>query len=156
MSALIAAAKAGHLSVVTARIRDGKLHAVDCHGNTALHWASSLGNMAVVEALLAAGANASVRNNWGSTPVHMAVRNGKSTILQRLIAAGGNIDQQDSSRCTPLHDAVIGDRCACASLLLFHGCDVAARDYLGRTAEERARDFILDRREIAKLITAEV
>src|SRR5688572_24472093 len=45
-------------------------------GATALHWASELDDLPMVEALLAAGARARVANRNGVTPLHLAATNG--------------------------------------------------------------------------------
>lgn len=68
------AAAGGHdavLQLLLANVPGGALEAVrraDLDGNTALHFASSNGNLKVLRTLLAAGADVERRNHWNWVP----------------------------------------------------------------------------------------
>ena len=57
---------------------------------TALHYATFAGHAAVVEDLLAAGADVNARSTNGSTVVMMAAREGHAALAARLLEAGAN------------------------------------------------------------------
>ena len=56
----------------------------DYSGETALHDAARFGHAAVVEALLAAGASKSLKNNDGQTAAEVAVAYGKTAVAEML------------------------------------------------------------------------
>lgn len=62
--------------IAAIRSRDGAaaggVNFADYEGNTALHQACAKGHVAVVDALLSAGADASVRDRWGLSPADQA------------------------------------------------------------------------------------
>jgi ankyrin repeat protein len=64
-------------------------------GMTPLHMAARRGNVAIAEALLAAGANIEARDSKGETPLRRAVNCGKKDIVRLLIAHGANPLSQD-------------------------------------------------------------
>src|SRR3984957_3320375 len=51
---------------------------------TALHWAVRANDLAMVESLLAAGADAKAQDRYGLTPVSLAWSNANARILKRL------------------------------------------------------------------------
>ncbi len=57
---------------------------------SALHYATFAGNAALVESLLAAGANPNARSTNGSTVIMMAAREGHTALAKRLLEAGAN------------------------------------------------------------------
>lgn len=57
---------------------------------TALHYATFAGHAALVEDLLAAGADVNARSTNGSTVVMMAAREGHAALAARLLEAGAN------------------------------------------------------------------
>ena len=58
-----------------------------------------------VRALVAAGADVNARNNTGNTALHSAHR---ATVIEALVAAGANVDSRNQRGRTPLHSAVDG------------------------------------------------
>lgn len=89
---LIAAVKAADLPTVQAHVAALAAHpgAVDrpgrLNGSTALHWAAEGGSVAVLDALLAAGADPLRANALQDTPAHYAARHGRVAALARLHA----------------------------------------------------------------------
>jgi ankyrin repeat protein len=77
------------------------INAKDRNGDTALHFASEIGHLAVTKALLSGGADVLAVNNQGELPIHYAVFLGNSAIakclLQQLYA---------TTRRLPLHELV--------------------------------------------------
>ena len=75
----------------------------DNFGDTPLHQAT---NPAVIETLLAAGANPMARNRDGHTPLHAAAQHWISDpggMIKVLLAAGANLAARDEDGNTPLH-----------------------------------------------------
>jgi ankyrin repeat protein len=79
------------------------LKVTDRHGDYALHVAVKQGKAAVIDALLAAGADIEGRNNSGYTPLAVAASSGgRIDILRRLIAAGAEVNAEMNSGSTAL------------------------------------------------------
>jgi ankyrin len=73
-------------------------------GDTALHFAASTGDDALVRTLLRLGASVHVRNAYGSTPLHAAVSTWLfSDIIAMLLNFGASPSAQDHRGQTPLH-----------------------------------------------------
>jgi len=64
-----------------------KLDAQSRCGNTALHWCASMGNAAACAALIAAGADVQVANDWGTTALVCADQRGRLPTRRLLQAA---------------------------------------------------------------------
>jgi ankyrin repeat protein len=80
----------------------------DQNGDTALHFAASIGDVAVTEQLIAARCNVNVPDWHGNSPLHSAAVLGYVAVTKELIVARCNVDLQDIDGLTPLHDAAIG------------------------------------------------
>lgn len=65
------------------------VNAANLRGQTALHLAVALGATAIVEQLLAAGADVAMRDEWGNTPLMMARQLNKNHIVNLLGAPSG-------------------------------------------------------------------
>ncbi|KAI5824976.1 ankyrin, partial [Schizophyllum commune Tattone D] len=70
-----------------------------------LHTASSLGHVAVVQLLVARGANVSITLDDGRTPLHLAAECGHSTIARLLLGGGADVGAHTRWCWTPLHYA---------------------------------------------------
>ncbi len=96
--------------------------------------AVNAGDVARVQALIAAGANVNERGLSG-TPLHLAVSAGMVGIAVMLIDAGADLEAKgDPGGAHPLHLAAYGNQLEAARLLLDRGAEVDARDALERTA----------------------
>ena len=121
---------------------------------TALHRAAEEGHLAVVEQLLAAGAEV---NAWaaisggegygaGWTPLHGAAVKGHLAVVERLLAAGAEVNTVASSAWTArisgtaLHQAAAQGHVAIVERLLTAGTDAHLEDGGGRTALKVAID----------------
>ena len=85
-------------------------------GVTALHCASAIGNIAVVECILSAptvDVDARTLTQW--TPLHMAAAAGHVSVVDALLRHGGaDVNAKNNRKSTPLHLAVTG---ACVSVV---------------------------------------
>jgi hypothetical protein len=110
-------------------------------GSTALHWAVQWKRCGLVVALVAAGADANVKNSCGDTSIWMGAFGGTADILQLVIDGGGCVNEPDNYGQTPLIGLVRyyrGDVAARLQVLL--RCPELDLDtkYDGKTAEEWA------------------
>ncbi|RNF24311.1 LmrCD-specific DARPin [Trypanosoma conorhini] len=62
----------------------------DSCGNTALHWAASLGSMPAVTQLLLAGAEVDAVNHNGAVPLHCAAICGHADVIEQLLRNGAD------------------------------------------------------------------
>ena len=113
-------------------------------GWTALHFAVYRSHpVGVTAALLAAGADANVKDIDGATPVWVGGYSSTVAILQLLIDAGGSVNEANHDGQTPLIALVrnnVGDAAARLGVLLARpNLDLDAR-FEGKTAEEWAME----------------
>ncbi|KAL5267684.1 hypothetical protein ACHWQZ_G004656 [Mnemiopsis leidyi] len=67
-----------------------------------LHTATNNDNVAVVSALVAAGANPNLHGIGGATPLHIGAQQENEDIIRKLVLAGGDVNALDSAGMTPL------------------------------------------------------
>lgn len=107
-------------------------------GDTALHIAAAAYQVAIVEQLIAAGADVRARDRFGYNPLHAAAAGNpgsqswnpaqQATTIRVLVKAGIDPDSTDKRGVTPMHIAV-RTRCALAvKTLLECGADPARRN----------------------------
>jgi ankyrin repeat protein len=78
---------------------------------TPLHSAASSGNAAIVDLLLASGADPNARQSGGWTPLHAAARNGDPALVERLLGAGADPSaRNDEGRTAADLADELGDR----------------------------------------------
>jgi ankyrin repeat protein len=73
----------------------------DAQGNTALMLAAARGQLAAVEALLAAGADPNARGPRRWTPLCFAAIHGESAVVTSLLRAGARAGARDEGGRTP-------------------------------------------------------
>ena len=153
---LLAAATAGSLAGVVALIASAApLGAAAPFGTpeaclTALYIASEHGHLAVVQALLAAGADTEAKSQdaWAvqnssswegdQAALYAASSNGHLAVVQALLAAGADKDVKEKGGRTALHEASWAGHLAVVQELLAAGADKDANEQDGRTALHEA------------------
>jgi len=116
-------------------------HAPD--GWTPLHLAGHFRQTAVIDVLLAHGAdvNAVSRNADANAPLHAAAAGGAdTTVMRQLVAAGARVNHRQSGGYTALHEVAAIGNADVARLLLDAGGEPEARNTEGRTPGELARE----------------
>ncbi len=111
-SAIVYAAARGYLEIVERLFEQSEKIDVNArYGNnlTALMWAAGHGNdvpapdgLAVVEYLLAKGADPDLTDNRGRSALHIAAERGHTSIVKRLVKVGAVVDAEDRTGDTPL------------------------------------------------------
>src|SRR5262249_45923888 len=128
-------------------------------GQSALMWAASQSQPAMIKLLLEHGANADARgvtrqwerkviaeprpkdmNRGGFTPLIYAAREGCIECAKALIAGGADIDLGDPERVTPLNIALTNLHFDLAAYLIEAGADVNKWDLFGRSPLYMAAD----------------
>jgi ankyrin repeat protein len=122
---LMHAARAGRVDAVNLLLLAGaKVNARESwNGQTALHWAAAEGHAAVVEALIAGGADIRQPSNARTTPFMFAVRKGDMRSVQAFLAAGADVNEKRVDLATPLLVAVINGHEDLVDLLLEKGAN---------------------------------
>lgn len=115
---------------------DGKHLPVDADGVTVLHKALhvySSRRLAIVQQLIAAGADVNAAASDGRTPLHWASDFDVPEAVPLLLRAGARVDARDEEGNTPLFSA----RPAAARLLITAGADVRATNREGNVPLHR-------------------
>lgn len=126
--------------------------AVDAQGCSALLRAAGGGHRAVVDLLLARGADFELAAHSGATPMSAAVSMRHAGIVDRLVAAGAPLEQRLPGDLTVLMVACALGLPDMAARLLAAGADIHATDAQGRTALHCAAMFGFAARERARLV----
>ncbi|KPK86340.1 MAG: hypothetical protein AMJ81_01470 [Phycisphaerae bacterium SM23_33] len=100
---------------------------------TALHLAALGGHLAVVQFLLAHGADGGASNKWIGTPLHCAARKGHANVTRVLIERKANLLAKDRQGDTPIHLAALHRHTEIVEALLAAGVDVNVAGHNGRT-----------------------
>ncbi|RLN76613.1 hypothetical protein BBJ28_00013350 [Nothophytophthora sp. Chile5] len=107
-----------------------EIDARDAHGWTPLMCAAANGHVAVLQRLLALGANLSVASIEGRSALHWAATRGMTTTVTALLTAGADVHQVDRSGWTALHCAMLHDNSSCATALTENGASLSVKDKL--------------------------
>ena len=104
--------------------------------------AAESGDLLMLRAALAGGAEIDWACKRGMTALGIAASDGRISIIEDLLAHGADIDALGRTECerTPLHWALWGNQVEAVALLLTHGADVELVDLSGRTALHVAVD----------------
>lgn len=107
------------------------INAKDHHGRTPLGWAVKSKHEAIIEQLLAEGADIELTDQFGQTPLQLAIESKHEAIIQKLLAKGANFEVKDQFGSTPLQSA-IERRCeAIVQQLLAKGADIEVKNRYG-------------------------
>jgi len=108
---------------------------------TPLMQACRLGDGAIVDALLQAGAKLDVTNGDGNNALWLACFNGDLAIIDRLLNSGIVIDHQNDSGATCLMYAASSSKTAIVARLLEAGADAGLRNQDDFTALDMAANL---------------
>lgn len=126
--------------------------AVDTQGCTALLRAAGGGHRAVVDLLLARGADPRLGARSGATPLSAAVSMRHVELVDRLIQAGAPVEQRLPGELTVLMVACALGLPEMAARLLSAGADVHAIDAQGRTPLHCAAMYAFTARERSRVV----
>ncbi|RDZ26349.1 ankyrin repeat domain-containing protein [Lysobacter silvisoli] len=126
--------------------------ALDRQGCSALLRAAGGGHRAVVDLLLARGADPQLPAHSGATPLSAAVSMRHADIVDRLVAAGASLEQRLPGGLTVLMVACALGLTDLAARLLAAGADVHAQDAQGRQALHCAAMYGFTARERSRLV----
>lgn len=96
------------------------------YGETALYWACVAGNVEIVKALLAAGANVNLQDSWKRTPLVTALLGRHIEAADVLFAAGADVKPADVWGLTALMEAADKDARDLIIAFIAKGADVNA------------------------------
>jgi uncharacterized protein len=104
-------------------------------GTTALHWAVYNDDVALVDRLLAAGADPNARNDYNSMPLGEAAVVGNAAVIRKLLKAGADVESANADGQTALMILARSSNVEAAKLLLKAGANVNAMEvWRGQTA----------------------
>ena len=92
-------------------------------GSTAVHWAVHGDNLAMLNALLAAGAKPDSVTRYKIAPLTLAAQNGNAALVERLLAAGANPDTASGGGQTALMTAARNGSVAAVTRAAETRCD---------------------------------
>ncbi|MDH5338330.1 MAG: ankyrin repeat domain-containing protein [Rubrivivax sp.] len=145
MQELLDAIHAGDADAVARLASAGGVNLRGEGGTTPLMRAAGLGRRAVVDALLAAGADTNVADERGFTPLFYGCYNGDEDrgypdVVQALLAAGADKEAKIGYGVRPLMYAAGNGEAGVVEVLLAAGADPMARNEGGRTALMMVKD----------------
>jgi len=147
------AAKARDAVAVKALLKQGAdVNAAQGDGMTALHWAATNGDAALMQMLLSAGANIRATTRLGGiTPLLMASQGGHAQVVAALLAAGADANSSTATGATALMLAARSGNTETVTRLVETGADLNAKEKgFGQTALMVAAG--LDRADVVRLL----
>eukprot|EP00731_Ephydatia_muelleri_P019137 Em0011g1177a len=125
-----------HLSCADQLLKEGaNLDHQSSDGSTALHVASYVGALSLIELMLLNGANPDIKDLEGRLPLHWATKPKSPKCIATLLKNSNfDINKGDDSGMTALMWACHFDNASIVSYLLDHGADLEEKDKDGLTA----------------------
>ncbi|KAH8287960.1 hypothetical protein KR018_010225 [Drosophila ironensis] len=120
--------------VAAERARHPSIDLKDAHGFTALHWASSYGQLVSVQLLVAAGADVNMMAPDLVSPLLLAAAGGHNEIVRFLLDHGASSTHMDIVGNTALMYAAAGNHPHTCNELLARDLDLSASNESGETA----------------------
>lgn len=134
-ASLVDRLRSGDREAVLAALPGANVDAREPDGSTLLLWATYQADHDMVRALLRAGADPSVTNNYGSTPLAEAVKLADLELVRMLLDAGAHPDSPNLDNQTALMLAAHLGKLDIATLLIERGASVnAVETFRGQNA----------------------
>lgn len=130
---IVVAAEQGNVEQVQAALQEGASPDAMGPNSGALHCAAAGGHLAVIEILLAAGANPNIADQQSFYPLHLAASKGADKICVLLLKFNADIEVQTHKGGTPLHVAAASGHLEVVQVLLQNGADLEVKDSYGAT-----------------------
>ena len=116
--------------------------------NTALHYASANGHVAIVDKLLERGAEKDAANESGNTALHWAAQNGHTEVVLRLLNAGVKPALENTFGRTPLDEAELQGRADLKRVLIeFSEAHPKPAERVDDDDDDSSSDSSLDKEE---------
>ena len=147
------AAFSGFLDVMEKLLREHPEHVIARGGplGTALHAASRMNHLKVVQSLLRHGADVNATGMWGQTPLLFASDWGHLEVVRWLLQHDADVNAKDEvDDLTSLHLAASRGHSETVRALLNHNADTNSLTYYGRTPLHEAS--IYGRVEVVRLL----
>ena len=137
------AAFCGFPDVIGKLIREHPQHVSAMGGplGTALHAASRINHLKVVQSLLRHGADVNAPGVWGRTPLLFASVKGHLEVVRCLVEHGADVNAKDQYDTTSLHLAAFCGHPEIVMTLLKHNADINAQNDEGCIALHVASDY---------------
>ncbi|WVW81726.1 hypothetical protein I302_103722 [Kwoniella bestiolae CBS 10118] len=110
----------------------------DEDGRTPLHWASTTGNLTVLQLLLSYQSELESRDTMGWTALIIASAANQVEVVRELLEAGAQVDAINEKGQTALHYAASKGNVAIGRLLINRGADINAKDRASQFPLHRA------------------
>jgi ankyrin repeat protein len=145
-SGLCRAAKLGRTDIVRILLDGGwAVDSVDKTSCTALHAASEMGHLDIVQELIELGANVDAESSkaggkWHGTPIQRAIIKGHTAVVEYLLMHGADVEVLDDGQRSLLEIAIKKNLQDVVKLLLAHGANTNVRDTKYGTLLHRVAD----------------
>lgn len=136
MEYLIDAIRSSDVYVCKQLVQHNDVNGRDNYGNAPLIEAVNVGNLTIVNILLAFGADLNIVDHRNMTPLHYAVCLGNLCIVEALINSGAQVDNRDENGNTPLIIAAEYMDFKIVRALLRKGADMFIMNYDFKNALE--------------------
>ncbi len=118
-------------AIQLAKAKGTNVNAADANGTTPIMYAAAAGDLALVRALIEAGADVKLKNQLGTSALTEAAIIGSAPIIEALLKAGADPNFRTPDGETPLMAATRSGKVDAARVLLSAGADINAKETWG-------------------------